>query len=88
MPTADSFPTRQYPDRKLDVQASLLESAPVEAELEPDTLNRFVMGLDQRRPRPMTDAELSLLSDPFAELLRSSRPFPLTGRGMARNRGT
>ena len=48
---------------------------------EPGILYRRVGGLDLA-PRPMTAAELEALADPFGQLLRSGRPFPLSARSV------
>ncbi|MBY5523583.1 hypothetical protein [Rhizobium leguminosarum] len=44
-----------------------------------NVLYRRVGGIDTA-PRPMDDAELRRLDDPFGRLLRSTTPFPLTTR--------
>jgi hypothetical protein len=73
------FPTRNYPYRAIPPgEAAPPDIGPPEP-LNPDTLYRLVLGLDQR-PSPMTPDELKGLEDPFGRLLRSGRPFPLTLR--------
>lgn len=72
------FPTRNYPFRTGPGLAAPPDALAAEPP-KPDTLYRFVLGLDTS-PRPMTPDELKGLDDPFGRLLRSGRPFPLTLR--------
>lgn len=70
------FPTRNYP---YGARAAAGAAPPAAFAVQPDTLYRRVLGLDDE-PRPMTPAELEGLDDPFGRLLRSGQPFPLTAR--------
>jgi hypothetical protein len=72
------FPTRNYSHRAGRGLAAAPDAVPPETP-KPDTLYRFVLGLDSV-PRPMTADELKGLDDPFGRLLRSGKTFPLTLR--------
>lgn len=81
----DTFPTRQYPYRR--EAASVAPAAAALATLAPDTLHRFIVGIDDAAgaggppiPQPLDEATLQTLNDPFARLLREHSPHPLTAR--------
>jgi hypothetical protein len=73
------FPTRNYPYRRPSPGLAA-DDAP-EAPLPAGRLHAFVLGLDAQ-PRPMSEAEVSSLRDPFAELLLKRGTFPLTFRAL------
>jgi hypothetical protein len=73
------FPTRNYPYRQAAQGQAAPPGAAPPAPVQPNTLYRRVIGLDQQS-RPMSADELAGLDDPFGRVLRSGRPFPLTLR--------
>lgn len=85
----DAFPTRQYPYRREGpADAGILSTAAIPGRsLVPDTLYRFVLGLDSvdelagvTGPRILEKQELDALGDPFARMLATSASHPLTAR--------
>lgn len=84
----DSFPTRQYPYQR--EAPNVLRTAEPLAVLAPDTLHRFIVGEDDIKappgapplPVPLDSVTLQSLNDPFARLLRSKKPHPLTARSL------
>ena len=74
------FPTRQFPYRKPNVGMAGLESAsPVPSHaLSPNTIYRFVLGLDAQ-PSPMSSEDVDqYLRDPFGKGLLSHGRFAMT----------
>lgn len=74
-----TFPTRNYPYGRCGRAQALPPDAV--AAIQPDTLYRRVLGLDDD-PKVMTLGELAGLGDPFGRLLRSGEPFPLCLRAV------
>lgn len=79
---AERFPTRNYPYGRVRSGA---EGESEHESLQPDTLHRFVLGLDEH-PRPMAQAGQEL-GDPFARLLLARGVFPLSLREVLRELG-
>lgn len=80
----NKFPTRQFPYRKAQDGVVGLESAnPVPSQaLNPNTIYRFVLGLDVQ-PKVMTSEEAQQsLQDPFGGKLLIRGRFPLTLRSL------
>jgi hypothetical protein len=85
---ASSFPTRQFPYRKLSLEEANI-AAPTGLEssvtpqlpaLTPETVYQFIVGLNQRPVAMSADEVNALLRDPFGRLVLAGGRFPLTLR--------